>query len=113
MPHDRKSRKIGVFMRRNARIGEKNRSTLDVLFKKTLTFDIARQQRSNLALFDNDAACCYDGILVNLAMLCSRRFGVPKEAILAHSETLGLVKYTIKTVYGTSQGFIEVQIKNS
>ena len=40
MPHDRKSRKIGVFMRRNARIGEKNRSTLDVLFKKTLTFDI-------------------------------------------------------------------------
>ena len=79
-------------MRRNARIGEKNRSTLDVLFKKTLTFDIARQQRSNLALFDNDAACCYDGILVNLAMLCSRRFGLlPMEAILAHSENLHLM----------------------
>jgi len=28
----------------------KNRSTLDVLFKKTLTFDIARQEQSNLAL---------------------------------------------------------------
>ena len=69
MPHDRKSRKIGVFMRRNARIGEKNRSTLDVLFKKTLTFDIARQQRSNQVLFDNDAASCYDRILVNLAIL--------------------------------------------
>ena len=34
----------------------KHRSTLDVLFKQTLSFDIARQQRSNLAIFENDAS---------------------------------------------------------
>ena len=70
----------------------KHRSRLDMLFKKTLTFDIAKQQRSNLALSVNDAASCYDRILVNLAMLCSRRLGVTMEAVLAHSETLHLMK---------------------
>ena len=86
---------------------------LDVLFKKTLTFDIARQQRSNQVLFDNDAASCYDRILMNLAMLCSRRFRVPKEVIMAHLETLRLMKYTIKLYMEPPRAFMEVKIKNS
>ena len=45
----------------------KNRSTMDVLFKKIITYDISRQQRLTLAVVDNDAASCYDRILVNLA----------------------------------------------
>ena len=81
----------------------KHRSTLDVLFKKTLSFDIARQQRSNLAIFENDAESCYDRILVNIAMLSARILGVPTGAILAHSETVRLMKYNIKTIYGTSE----------
>ena len=61
---------------------------MDVLFKKTLSFDLCRQQRTNMALFDKDAASCYDRILVNLAMLCARILGVSSEAVFAHSETL-------------------------
>ena len=82
----------------------KHRSTMDVLFKKTLSFDLCRQQRTNMALFDNDAGSCYDRILGNLAMLCARRLGVPSEAVFVHSETLRLMKYTVKTDYGTSAG---------
>ena len=64
----------------------KHRSTMDVLLKKTLSFDLCRQQqRTNMALFDNDAASCYDRILVNLAMVCARRLGAPSEAVFAHS----------------------------
>ena len=43
----------------------KHRSTMDVLFKKTLSFDLCRQQRTNMALFDTDAASFYDRILVS------------------------------------------------
>ena len=57
-----------------------------------------------MSLFDNDGASCYDRILVNLAMLCARRLGVPSERVFAHSKTLRLMKYTVKTVYGTSAG---------
>ena len=74
------------------------------MYKKIITFDIARQQRSNVAIFENYAASCFDRILVNLAMVCARRLGLPKEAIMANSETLRLMKYMIKTGYGTSTG---------
>ena len=56
-----------------------------------------------MAIFDNDAASCYDRILVNLAMVCACGLGMPVEAVLAHSETLRQVKYTVKTVYGISE----------
>ena len=57
----------------------KHRSTIEKLFKKVITYDVLRQQRSNLAVFDNDAASCYDCILVNLAMVCARRLGAPPQ----------------------------------
>ena len=81
----------------------KHHSTMDVLFKKIIMYDISRQQRSPLAVFDNDAASCYDRILVNLAMVCARRLGVQTAAILAHAETLRQMKYMVKTVYGISE----------
>ena len=37
----------------------KHRSTMDVLFKKIITYEISRQESSSLAVFDNDAASCY------------------------------------------------------
>ena len=83
----------------------KNRGTMDMMYKKIITFYIARQQCSNVAILENDAASCYDRILANLAMMWARRLGLPKEAIMAHSEMLPrLMKYMIKTGYGTSTG---------
>jgi hypothetical protein len=37
-------------------------------------------------------------------MIGARRLGVSSEVVFAHSDTLRLVKYTVKTVYGTSAG---------
>jgi len=56
----------------NMQGSRKIRGTMDVLTKRFYdSYNIARQRRSNQAIFDNDAASCYDQILVNLAMwLC-------------------------------------------
>jgi len=56
----------------------KNRGIMDMMWKKIITFDIARQQHSNVAIFENNAASCYDRILVNQAMVCARRLDCPK-----------------------------------
>jgi len=56
-----------------------------------------------MAIFDNDLGSCYDRILVNLVMVCARRMCMPVESVLAHSETLRQMKYTVKTVYGISE----------
>ena len=56
-----------------------------------------------MAIFDNDLGSCYDRILVNLVMVCARRMCMPVESVLAHSETLRQMKYTVKTVYVISE----------
>ena len=44
--------------------------------------------------------------MVNLAMVCVQRLGMPVEAVMAHSETLTRpMKYTVKTVYGISSKY--------
>ncbi len=40
-------------------------------------------------------------------MICARCLGMPVAAVLAHSETLRQMKYTIKTVYGISEDFYQ------
>jgi len=87
----------------NMQGSRKQRSTMDLLSKKVVSHDISWQYRSNMAIFDENAASCYDRTLVNLAMVCARRLGMPVEVVLAHSETLCQMKYTVKTVYGISE----------
>ena len=62
----------------------KLRSTMDLQTKKIFSYNIARQsRRSNMAIFDNNAASCCDRILVNFGMvLCARMVGMPVSAVM-------------------------------
>ena len=67
-----------------------------------LTTDLCRVLKHNMARFDNDASACYDRIIVALGMLAARRCGMPESAVQTHADCLKLMKYTIKTIHGTS-----------
>ena len=51
---------------------------------------------------DNDATGCYDRIVTSLAMLACRRLGMPENAIRCQADTLRLMQYSTKHVYGIS-----------
>jgi hypothetical protein len=51
---------------------------------------------------DNDAKSCYDRILISLAMLASRRLGMPASVARAHAETLRNMLHKIRTSHGVS-----------
>lgn len=70
-----------------------------------LTTDMVRIKKTYYAHFDNDASACYDRILVPLAMIAARRWGMPVNAIELHAKTLEAMQYTIKTSYGTSEKY--------
>ena len=77
--------------------------TTDALFFARLEKDLIRQIKANSAHMDNDATGCYDRIVTSLGMIVScRRLGMPRSAIQCQAETLRLMKYSVKHVYGTS-----------
>ena len=80
------------------------RTAMDPIMLTQLTTDLCRILKHDLARFDNDASACYDRIIVALAMLAARRCGMPKNAVRLHADALKFMKYTIKTIYGVSEG---------
>ncbi len=85
----------------------KGRAATNVIMLKRLTYDLTRIQRSHLGSFDNDAKSCYDRIITSVAMLASKRLGMPNAALQTHSGVLASMRYTIKTIYGVSKSFIQ------
>jgi hypothetical protein len=79
-----------------------------------------RQQLKSLIDFDNDAASCYDRIILALASLIGLKYGVHRNAVFIHANTLAGAKCILKTslvilvefykncqafpIYGTGQG---------
>ncbi len=57
------------------------RRTNDAVVLYRLTYNLTRQQRSNLGTFNNDAKCCYDRIINRLAMLAARQLGMPPSSL--------------------------------
>ena len=55
-----------------------------------------------MAHFDNDAAACYDCIIVVLASLCGRKQGINRDVIFIHATTLREAKFKLKTKAGLS-----------
>jgi hypothetical protein len=55
---------------------------------------------------DNDAASCYDRILVYLGNMMSRKMGMPVKVCQVQGMNLEEAKYCIKTMLGTSVTFI-------
>ena len=53
--------------------------------------------------FHNDATSCYDRIIIALANLVARRFGLPEEICRLHGVTLEQMRYHISTAIGISE----------
>jgi hypothetical protein len=81
----------------------KDRTAMDPVLLKQLSYDLSRQCRTNLATFDNDAPVCYDRTSVALAILTARRLRVPRNAVQTNAEALHLMRYYVKTVHGISE----------
>ena len=81
----------------------KDRTAMDPVLLKQLSYDLSHQCRTNLATFDNDASTCYDRIIVALAMLAARRLRMPRNAVQTHAEALHMMRYYVKTVHGISE----------
>jgi hypothetical protein len=75
---------------------------MDPVLLKQLSYDLSRQNRTNLATFDNDTSACYDRIIVALAILAARRLCMPRNAVQTHAEALRMMRYYMKTVHGIS-----------
>ena len=81
----------------------KDRTAMDPVLLKQLSYDLSRQSHTNLATFDNDASACYDRIIMALAMLAARRLRMPRNAVQTHAEALRMMRYYVKTVHGISE----------
>jgi hypothetical protein len=79
------------------------RNATDPVMLNQLTTDLIRIKKVHYAHFDNDASACYDRILVPIAMLAARRWGMPQNAVELHAKTLEAMHYTVKTTYGISE----------
>ncbi len=78
------------------------RNAVDPVFIEELQFELSRLTRKTVAQTNYDATACYDRIIPNLAMLASRRFGVPKEVTASNARTLEQASYHIRTELGVS-----------
>ena len=97
-----------------------NRQAQEPVLLEELQFEMSRVSRKSLVLTNYDATSCYDRIVPAVAMLASRKFGVPKSVTLANANTLKNAQYRIRTdlglaptgyshtpeqpIYGTGQG---------
>ena len=79
------------------------KTTMEPVMLTQLTADMCRLLKSNYARFDNDASACFDRIIVALGMLAARRCGMPVNAVRSHAQSLELMRYMVKTVYGVSE----------
>jgi hypothetical protein len=74
----------------------------NLTFLEQLINDISYFSRRSIAAFDNDAASCYDRIIVALASLLSRKFGQHSQIVWVNATTLEDARYKLKTALGTS-----------
>ena len=96
------------------------RMASDPVLLEQLQVDMSTVTRKTLVLTNYDATSCYDRIVPNLAMLVSRKFGVPKTVTQSNANTLEQAEYRVRTdlglapdgyshteehpIYGTGQG---------
>ena len=81
-------------------------TALEPVLVEEMQYEIARATRQPLALTNYDAASCYDRIVPSLAMLISKKYGVPPTVTTANALTLELAKYRIRTDLGlASEGY--------
>jgi len=81
----------------------KEKSAIEHAINKRLTLDIARQAKMNAIYIANDATSCYDRILLMVAYLTMRNFGIPECAAQSSIETIFEMEHFVRTSYGDSK----------
>jgi hypothetical protein len=68
--------------------GLPGRDCTSLTYLEELRFNYSGLTRRSLANFDNDATAYYDRILMPIASLAGRKFGIHKDVIFVHATTL-------------------------
>ena len=76
--------------------GLPGRDCTSLTYLEELRFDCAALTRRSLANFDNDATACYDRILMAIASLSGRKYGIHKNVIFVHAKTLEEAEFKLK-----------------
>jgi hypothetical protein len=58
--------------------------------------------RRSLFNFDNDAASCYDRIILSLASLINHKYGQNRQVVVVHAKTLEEARYKLRMALGLS-----------
>ena len=80
-----------------------HRNAIDPVFLEELQLEVSRITRQEVAQTNYDATACNDRIVPNLAMLASRKFGVPSAVAHSNASTLQQARYHIRTDLGLSE----------
>eukprot|EP00957_Ditylum_brightwellii_P056318 4269614-Ditylum_brightwellii.AAC.1 len=62
--------------------------------------EISHCSQKPLMNVDNDAAACYDRIILNVANLIGRKKGLHRNITFLHATTLAEAKFKLKTALG-------------
>ena len=65
-----------------------------------LKYDLSYLTRRSLFNFDNDASSCYDRIIVPLASVINRKYGMHRSIVATHAKTLQEARFHLKTLLG-------------
>ena len=72
------------------------RDCTSVTYLEELRRDISIMTRMAYSNFDNDTTCCYDRILMSIASLSGRKYGVHRKIVYVHAATLKEAEYKLK-----------------
>ena len=81
------------------------RQAPDPVFIEEMMNEVARNTRTSLIKFDNDATSCYDRIIPAVAVLASRKYGMPRAVTSVMANTLQAARYKLKTEAGVSDEY--------
>ena len=82
--------------------GRKGKRANEPLLMKRLTYETIILTCTDAATFDNDAKSCYDRILINIATLICRNYGLSADSTDFLANFLSDAEYRLKTKLGVS-----------
>jgi hypothetical protein len=74
-----------------------------LVFLEELKYDISYCAHRTLFNFDNDATSCYDRIIMALASIINRKYGLHQKVVALHANTLQQANFHLRTIQGISQ----------
>ena len=79
------------------------RSSNDPVLLEVLQTEMSRITRKSYIQMNFDATSCYDRIIASIAMMASRKYGVPASVAKANVSTLEHTNYRLRTGLGVSE----------